>query len=42
MLMKLNRIRLLGKGAFASVYLEQDEFSKKFYATKIINEKKIF
>ena len=41
MMMKLNRIKLLGEGAFASVYLEQDEISKQLYATKIINEKKI-
>ena len=39
--MKLNRIKLIGEGAFASVYLEQDIYSKKLYATKIINEKKI-
>ena len=41
MMMKLNRIKLIGEGAFASVYLEQDIYSKKLYATKIINEKKI-
>ena len=41
MKMKLNRIKLIGKGTFSSVYLEQDEFSKILYATKIINEKKI-
>ena len=39
MMMKLNRIRLIGKGGFASVYLEQDEYSKQLYATKIINKK---
>ena len=41
MMMKLNRIKLIGEGAFANVYLEQDKYSKQLYATKIINEKKI-
>ena len=40
-MMKLKRIKLLGEEGFASLFLEQNEISKKLYATKIINEKKI-
>jgi len=39
--MKLNRIKKIGEGSFANVYLEQDEYSKQLYATKIINEQKL-
>ena len=41
MKMKLNRIKKIGEGGFASVYLEQDEYSKQLFATKIIDEKKL-
>ena len=41
MMMKLNRIKEIGNGAFAHVYLEQDEYSKQLYATKIIDTKKL-
>ena len=41
MMMKLNRIKQISNCAFSSVYLEQDEFSKKLYTTKIIDDKKI-
>ena len=41
MKMKLNRIKKIGEGGFASVYLEQNEYSKQLFATKIIDEKKL-